>query len=59
MVSVGTCSEPLNIRCSNRWASPVRPGVSFFDPAWYMTMTAATGEAELRCSMTVNPFARA
>ena len=26
------CSEPSNIRCSNRCAKPVRPGRSFFDP---------------------------
>ena len=32
--SGSTFFEPLNIMCSNRWANPVRPGRSFFDPTW-------------------------
>ncbi len=27
-----TFLDPLNIRCSNRWAKPVRPGRSSFEP---------------------------
>ena len=30
--SGSTFFEPLNIMCSKRWANPVRPGFSFFDP---------------------------
>jgi hypothetical protein len=30
--SGSTFFEPLNIMCSNRWAKPVRPARSFFDP---------------------------
>ena len=30
--SDSTFFEPLNIRCSNRCAKPVRPGFSFFEP---------------------------
>ena len=30
--SGSTFFEPLNIRCSNRCANPVRPGFSFFEP---------------------------
>ena len=32
---VATFFDPLNIMCSNRWAKPVRPGRSSFDPTWY------------------------
>ena len=32
-----TFFEPLNIRCSNRCAKPVRPGASSFDPTWYQS----------------------
>jgi len=30
--SGSTFLEPLNIMCSKKWANPVRPGRSFFDP---------------------------
>ena len=30
--SGSTFFDPLNIMCSKRWAKPVRPGFSFFDP---------------------------
>src|SRR5215213_3406127 len=38
-----TCAEPWNITCSNRWAKPVFPLTSCFEPTLYQTFTAATG----------------
>jgi len=32
----GTFSEPVNKRCSKRWANPVLPGLSLPDPTWYI-----------------------
>src|SRR6187455_407445 len=32
------------MRCSKRWAKPVRPGRSFFEPTWYQTFTATMGQ---------------
>ena len=39
----GTCPEPMNIRCSNRCAKPVRPGSSFADPTRYQVLTVTIG----------------
>jgi hypothetical protein len=33
----------MNMRCSNRWAKPVRPGFSSFEPTWYQTFTTTSG----------------
>ena len=41
--SGSTFFEPLNIMCSNRWAKPVRPGFSFFDPTWYQISACTIG----------------
>ena len=38
-----TCPDPMNIRCSNRCANPVRPGFSRAEPTWYQMFTATTG----------------
>jgi hypothetical protein len=41
--SGSTFFEPLNIMCSKKWAKPVRPALSFFDPTWYQTETCTIG----------------
>src|SRR5262245_60647608 len=46
----------MNIRCSNRWANPVRPGTSSFDPTWYHTSTATSGLERSTCRITGSPF---
>src|SRR3546814_20911823 len=51
-------SEPLNIRCSNKWANPVLPGGSFFEPTWYQMFTATSGAAWSSCTTTVRPLGR-
>jgi hypothetical protein len=33
----------MNIKCSKRWANPVRPGFSFAEPTWYHTFTVTIG----------------
>src|SRR5512137_1515906 len=50
------CSLPLNIRCSKRWANPVFPGRSFFDPTWYQTFTATMGALGSSCTMRTRPL---
>ena len=50
------CSLPLNIRCSKRWANPVLPGRSFFDPTWYQTLTATMGALWSSWTMRTRPF---
>src|SRR5262249_15633315 len=51
-----TFFDPLNIRCSNRCAKPVRPGFSFFDPTWYVRLTCTIGVEWSSDSTTVRPF---
>jgi hypothetical protein len=46
----------VNITCSNRWAKPVRPTSSFFDPTWYIISTDTVGVAWSSASTTVRPF---
>ena len=41
--ALATCREPWNITCSNRWAKPVLPGTSCFEPTSYQRLTATTG----------------
>ncbi len=59
-------AEPWNIRCSNRWARPVRPSTSCREPTSYQRQTAATGvrwssestrrrPLSRRCSVAVRP----
>ena len=50
------CSLPLNIRCSKRWANPVLPGRSFFEPTWYQTLTATMGALWSSWTMRTRPF---
>src|SRR5262245_44125221 len=47
----------MNMRCSNRWANPLRPAGSSFDPTRYHTFTVATGSAWSSWRITVRPFA--
>ena len=42
--------------CSNRWAKPVRPGRSFFEPTWYQTFTATIGVEWSSCRITCRPL---
>jgi hypothetical protein len=46
---------PLNIRCSKRWAKPVLPGFSFFEPTWYQMFTATMGALWSSCTSTGQP----
>src|SRR5258708_33667744 len=46
------------MRCSKRWAKPVRPGFSFFEPTWYQVLTATTGVLWSSCTSTVRPLGR-
>jgi hypothetical protein len=48
----------LNIRCSNRWAKPVLPGLSFLDPTWYHTFTATMGALWSSLTIRVRPLSR-
>ena len=48
--------EPPNIRCSNRWAKPVRPAGSSFEPTWYQTDSATTGALWSSWTTTFRPF---
>src|SRR6185369_2426341 len=56
MKSPGRLSVPLNIRCSNRWAKPVLPFGSSFEPTLYQTLTAAIGALWSSWTMTVRPL---
>src|SRR4051812_16902004 len=38
-----TWADPLNIRCSKRWAKPLRPFFSSLEPTWYQSSTVAAG----------------
>ena len=50
------CFEPMNIKCSNRCANPVRPGFSCADPASYQTLTVSSGTVWSSWRMTRSPF---
>src|SRR3954465_14533682 len=54
--SFGTCAEPWNIRCSKRWAKPVRPSGSLRMPTSYKTLTATTGTERSGARTTRNPL---
>jgi hypothetical protein len=47
-----------DIRCSNRCANPLRPGVWFAAPTWYQTLTDTCGSRRSSLRMTVSPFCR-
>ncbi len=44
-ILVGARAVPMNIRCSKRWAKPVRPASSKWDPTFTMVFTATKGSA--------------
>src|SRR5512143_364417 len=44
------------MRCSKRWAKPVLPGFSFFEPTWYQTFTAAIGALWSSWTIKVRPL---
>src|SRR4051794_1474875 len=48
--------EPSNIMCSNRWANPVRPARSFFEPTWYHEFTWTIGSLRSTCRITWSPL---
>ena len=52
----GTRSEPLNIRCSNRCAKPVRPGDSSFEPTANQVLIVTIGCEWSSCRITVSPL---
>src|SRR3546814_7266904 len=55
--SPGWFSEPLNIRCSNRCAKPLRPAGSFLLPTPYQMLTATGSEehtSELQSLMRIS-----
>src|SRR5580692_698304 len=47
----------MNIKCSNRWAKPVRPGTSSFEPTWYQRSTATSGLDRSVWRITRSPLA--
>ncbi len=53
---VPTCALPWKSMCSNRWAKPVWPGRSFFEPTWYQRLTATSGRDGSRCRTTLSPL---
>src|SRR5215204_6586894 len=46
----------MNIRCSNKWAKPVRPGFSRAEPTLYQTFTVRIGTVWSSCRMTCSPL---
>src|SRR5690606_9592375 len=56
--SPGWFSEPLNIRCSNRCAKPLRPAGSFLLPTPYQMLTATVGALRSSCTITFSPLGR-
>ena len=43
--------------CSKKWAKPVSPCRSFFDPTWYVRQTVVRGAAGSWLRATFRPFA--
>src|SRR3546814_15143909 len=56
--SPGWFSEPLNIRCSNRCAKPLRPAGSFLLHTPYQMLTATIGALWSSCTITVRRLGR-
>ena len=52
----GISEVPPNIRCSNKWASPVADGSSSFDPTSYSRLIATSGVDLSSWTMTLNPL---
>ncbi|MBP1769484.1 MAG: hypothetical protein H6P96_102 [Candidatus Aminicenantes bacterium] len=46
------------MRCSKRWAKPVLPATSFFEPTWYQTLKATMGALWSSWTIKVNPLSR-
>src|SRR6476659_9712333 len=44
--------------CSKRWANPVRPACSFFEPTWNHWLTLTIGSLRSTWRMTSSPFGR-
>src|ERR1700674_5853136 len=42
--------------CSKRWAKPVRPARSFFEPTWYHWFTFTIGSLRSTWRITWSPF---
>src|SRR5690349_8700717 len=53
-----TFREPWNITCSNRWAKPVLPSTSCFEPTSYQRFTATTGASRSTEMIRRNPLGR-
>src|SRR5690554_7301272 len=47
---------PSNIRCSKKWAKPVRWGCSCLEPTLYITATVTMGVLLSRCKITCRPL---
>src|SRR5690606_21129619 len=56
--ALATCTEPSNIRCSKRWANPVRPSGSWREPTSYQRLTATTGALWSGLTVTRRPFSK-
>jgi hypothetical protein len=56
--SPGWFSLDWNIRCSNRWAKPLRPAGSSLLPTWYQMLTATIGALRSVCTTTRRPLGR-
>src|SRR5512143_1165453 len=46
------------MRCSKRWAKPVLPATSFFEPTWYQTLKATIGALWSSWTIRVSPLSR-
>src|SRR5665811_1018667 len=56
--ALATWREPWNMTCSKRWANPVLPGTSCFEPTLYQMLTAATGARWSSEMISRRPLAR-
>src|SRR5436309_2541672 len=50
-------AEPLNIRCSKRWAKPLRPFFSSREPTWYQTSSGLASQVLSPGTGTDHPVA--
>ncbi len=53
---LATLREPWNIRCSKRWAKPVRPGASCREPTLTQRLTVTLGTLASGETMTRSPL---
>src|SRR5207249_3639580 len=56
--ALATFRDPWNITCSNRWAKPVLPATSCFEPTLYQRLTATTGASRSTAMIRRSPLAR-